>query len=312
MSRPLLPLSGFRAFEAAARHLSFARAADELRVTPAAISHQVRTLEDYLGVPLFRRSGRRVLLTEAGQILLPDLRRSFDLMEAAMGQVKRLAAGGILTVSMSPSFAAKWLMPRIEHFRARHPDIDLRIDADVRLVDFSANEVDIVIRYGPGSYPGLKSVLLFEEELFPVCSPRLLSGAVPLRGVADLRQHTLLHDETINFAGPIPSWRVWLQTIGLEQAVDLNRGLRFNSSVTATQAAVDGHGVLLGRSLIVADDLAAGRLVRPFAESCPAGFGYYLVYPPQVASRANVRAFVDWIIEEAAGKEARGARAEEA
>ncbi|MCW2241124.1 transcriptional regulator GcvA [Azospirillum canadense] len=302
MSRPLLPLGGFRAFEAAARHLSFARAAEELRVTPAAISHQVRTLEDYLGVALFRRSGRRVLLTEAGQIMLPDLRRSFDLMEAAMAQAKRLAAGGILTVSMSPSFAAKWLMPRIERFRARHPDIDLRIDADVRLVDFAANEVDIVIRYGPGRYPGLDSVLLFEEELFPVCSPRLLSGPTPLRSLADLKQQTLLHDETINYAGPIPSWRMWLQRVGLEQAVDLTRGLRFTATVTATQAAVDGHGVLLGRSLIVADDLAAGRLVRPFAESCPAGFGYYLVHPPQVAARANLRAFVDWIMEEARGR----------
>lgn len=298
MSRPLLPLNGFRAFESAARHLSFAKAAEELRVTPAAISHQVRVLEAYLGLKLFRRSKRRIFLTEAGQTLLPDLRDGFDKLEAGLARVKRLEEGGILTLSMSPSFAAKWLVPRLDRFRAEHPDIDIRIDADIRITDFATEDVDLAIRYGPGHYPGLETIPLFGEEFFPVCNPRLLSGESALRSPADLTRHTLLHDEVVNLAGKMPTWRTWLKAAGVA-GVDPERGLRFSSSVMATQAAIDGQGVLLGRSLIVADDLAAGRLVRPFELSCPFEFAYHLVHPPQAATRRKVTAFKDWILREA-------------
>lgn len=303
MLRPLLPLSGFRAFEAAARHLSFARAAEELRVTPAAVSHQVRALEDYLGLRLFRRTGRRVLLTEAGQILLPDLRAGFDRLEAALTGARRLrqAGGGVLTVTMSPAFAAKWLVPRLERFRVRHPEIDVRIHADVRLVDFAAEEVDLAIRYGPGAYPGLHATRLFpSEEVFPVCSPALASG---LRVPADLAGHHLLHDETETAAVSLPSWRMWLQAAGVDPAqagIDPDRGLRFSASAMATQAAIEGQGVLLGRGVIVAGDLAAGRLARPFVVSCPVPFGYHIVHPRHADARPAVAAFKAWLIEEAA------------
>jgi LysR family transcriptional regulator, glycine cleavage system transcriptional activator len=298
MSRPLLPLNGFRSFEAAARHLSFVKAAEELRVTPAAISYQIRVLEDYLDVKLFHRTKRRILLTEAGQKLLPDLQDGFDRLNAGLARVRRLTEGGVLTVSMSPSVASKWLVPRLENFRVLYPDIDIRINADVRLVDFSAEDVDLAIRYGPGDYPGLEVIPLFGEEFFPVCNPKLLSGENALRTPADVSRHTLLHDEVINFAGKLPNWRTWLQIAGIPD-VDPERGLRFSSSVVATQAAVEGQGVLLGRSLIVADDLSAGRLVRPFDISCPVKFAYYLIHPPQVAARRKVAMFKDWICREA-------------
>lgn len=308
MSRPLLPLNGFRAFEAAARHLSFAKAAEELRVTPAAVSHQVRTLEAYLGLRLFRRAARRVLLTEAGQMLLPDLRDGFERLEAAMARARRLggAGSGVLTITMSPAFAAKWLVPRLERFRERHPDIDVRIDADARLVDLAAEEVDLGIRYGPGEYPGLETTRLFAaEEVFPVCSPRLLEGPCPLRTPADLAGHTLLHDETATLAGSLPTWRMWLQAAGVDIAgigIDSERGLRFSASAMATQAAIEGQGVLLGRSVIVADDLAAGRLVRPFVASCPLRFGYHLVHPRHVATKRTVAVFKEWILQEAGAR----------
>jgi LysR family glycine cleavage system transcriptional activator len=227
------------------------------------------------------------------------VQRGLDLFEAGLTQIKRQKSGRVLTVSMSPSFATKWFVPRIETFRERHPDIVLRIDANARPVDFVTDDVDVAIRYGPGRYAGLFSTLLFEEELFPVCSPQLLERAEPLRDPADLARHTLLHHETANLAGPAPSWTAWFDCVGLQGTVPLDRGVRFTSSLTAVQAALNGQGVLLGRSLIVKDDLAAGRLVRPFPQSCPANFGYHLVYPAHFAGRTALQAFVSWITQEA-------------
>lgn len=295
--RRLPPLNALRAFEASARLLSFARAAEELGVTPPAISHQVRQLEDFLGVRLFRRMTRRIALTEEGSACLPLLTEAFEKMAEAVDLLRRREDAGALTVSVAPSFAAKWLVPHVESFQAAHPEIDLRISANMAPVDFRSEDVDVGIRFGRGGYPGLKSDLLFSEAIAPLCSPALLEGAHPLRGPADLAHHILLHDDSARPVGPTPDWRLWLRLAGCE-TVDAARGPRFSHADHALQAAMAGHGVLLGRLSLARDDLAAGRLVRPFGEEIPTEFGYYLVRPERGPDRPKVAAFRDWILAE--------------
>ena len=295
MSRPLLPLSGFRTFESAARHLSFARAADELRVTPAAVSHQVRTLEDYLGVRLFTRDRKRLTLTDAGAALLPDLRVAFDRMESALDRVRPDPRCQALSVTMPPTFATKWFVPRLDRFRAAHPDIELRIDVNDRLVGFDEAGIDVAIRYGMGRYDGLEVEKLCDERVFPVCSPRL---AARLTVPNDLAFAELLHvDGNARFDPSFPTWAAWLAAARVT-GVDADRGMRFTLSTPAIEAAIDGQGVLLARSLVVAEDLAAGRLVRPFDIELPAGPAYFLVYPKAALRRRNVGRLRDWMIAE--------------
>jgi LysR family glycine cleavage system transcriptional activator len=294
MSRRLPPLNGLRAFEAAARHLSFTRAADELNVTQTAISHQIRSLEERLGVRLFRRLPRGLVLTEEAQLYLPPIRDAFDQIAAATERLNREQTGGVLTVSMLPSFAARWLVPRLGRFHAAHPDIDLRITASVELVDFARDDVDVGIRRGRGDYPGLWVRRLFGESVYLVCTPALLEGPHGLRKPHDLRHHTLLHDDDTS------GWRLWLELAGVE-GVDAKRGPIFSDSGMLLQAAVEGHGVALGRSVLVSADLAAGRLVRPFDEvSMPFQFAYYFVCPHTHAERPKVVALRDWLLQEAA------------
>jgi LysR family glycine cleavage system transcriptional activator len=298
MARRLPPLNGLRAFEAAARHLSFTRAADELNVTQTAISHQIRGLEERLGVRLFRRLPRGLVLTEEAQLYLPPVRDAFDQIAAATERLNKEQTGGALTVSMLPSFAARWMVPRLGRFRAAHPDIDLRITASMELVDFARDDVDVAIRRGGGNYPGLWVLRLFGESVYPVCAPALRDGPHGLRRPEDLRHHTLLHDDDTS------GWRLWLETIGVE-GVDANRGPVFSDSGMLLQATVDGHGVALGRSVLVSADLAAERLVRPFEEiSMPFQFAYYFVCPHTHADRPKVVALRDWLLEEAAGEAA--------
>lgn len=295
MLRPQLPLSGFRSFESAARWQSFARAAEELCVTPAAISHQVRALEDYLGVKLFVRTGRTVHLTEAGRELLPELSAGFERMEAGLRRVRAARVEpGVVTVTMPPSFAAKWFVPRLEAIRAALPDVDVRVDTATRLVDFEADEIDLAIRYGLGGYEGAESVELFREEVFPVCAPVL---AKTLRRPDDLSGVLLIHDETTGKDPNFPDWRAWLAAAGAE-GVDHERGLRFRLSSMAVQAAIDGQGVVLGRRVLVADDLEAGRLERPFATALPAEPSYWLVMPIGPRS-AGAEALRGWLLREA-------------
>lgn len=295
MLRPLLPLSGFRSFESAARQQSFAKAAEELRVTPAAISHQVRALEAYLGVKLFVRTGRTVELTEAGRELLPDLSAGFERMEAGLRRVRAARTDtGVVTVTMPPSFAAKWFVPRLEALRAALPDVDVRIDTATRLVDFEADEVDLAIRYGLGGYEGVESVRLFREEVFPVCAPPL---AKALRRPDDLARVSLIHDETTGKDPNFPDWRAWLSAAGAP-AVDPDRGLRFRLSSMAVQAAIDGQGVTLGRRVLVADDLRAGRLVQPFTIMLPARPAYWLITPGSGRAHA-AGALRDWLTRQA-------------
>ena len=294
----LPPLNALRTFEAAARHLSFTRAAEELNVTQAAVSHQMKGLEDWLGLPLFQRLNRRLVLTPEGQQYLISVRVAFDELDAG---TQRLLDGDRqvgLTVSVIPSFAARWLVPRLGRFRKAHPRIDLRLAATLQTVDFARDNVDMSIRYGSGRYPDLHTTFLMQEEYFPVCSPTLLDGEHPLRGPADLAHHTLLHDE--HWPGePNPEWRDWLRAAAVA-GVRWDRGPVFQDASMMIQAAIAGQGVALGRTPLVADDLAAGRLVKPFGLALPAGYAYWIVCPKRAADKPKIQAFRDWLLIEAA------------
>jgi LysR family transcriptional regulator, glycine cleavage system transcriptional activator len=289
--RQLPPLSTLRSFEAAARLLSFSKAADELFVTHGAVSRAIKHLEDYLGVPLFQRTTRAVQLTQTGASFAASVRDALDRLAAATAQIADQKSLGVLSVSTLDSFAAKWLLPRLFRFRQKHPDIEVRLATSNRLADFVNDGIDIAIRYGQGRYPGLATELLMMEDLAPMCSPELLKGPHPLTCPEDLKHHTLIHDDFEI------DWSMWLISAGVE-GVDAHRGPRFQSSTLAVQAAIQGDGVVLGRSALVADDLRDGRLVKPFTLSLPSDLAYYAVYPTQSVERPKVRAFRDWLLEE--------------
>lgn len=301
MARQLPPLNALRAFEAAARHLSFAKAAEELHVTPAAVSQQVRALEDHFGVKLFRRLPRSVVITEAGQSGLIALREGFERLAEAAELFRMHDANATLVVSVVPTFAAKWLVPRLDRFQALHPEIEVRVDASDRLVDFEREDVDIGIRYGSGVYPGFVVHRLTHgtEVVFPVCSPRLLEGPHPLRRPDDLRWHTLIHTDWKGQEETWPNWRMWLLAAGVSD-IDATRGPRFNIGALAAQAAVEGQGVALCNEFLAAQELAEGRLVKPFALGVKAAthFAHYLVYPKAAAPKPKVAAFREWVLRE--------------
>ena len=295
VTRSLPPLNALRAFEAAARHLSFTRAAEELHVTQAAVSHQIRTLEEHLGLPLFRRLTRGLLLTDAGQTLFPPIRHAFDTLAGAVGTLKARDSAGSLTVTVLPSFAAKWLVPRMSRFQDHHPDIDLRIAAGERLVDFARDDVDLGIRFGNGEWPGVQVEQIADEDVTPVCSPTL---ARDLRRPSDLATAPLLYEDMLPL-GNFPTWATWFQAAGIG-GLEPARGPRFSHTHMMLQAAIDGHGVALGGTVLIADDLAAGRLVAPFDLAIASGYAYYLVCAPAAVGRSKVRAFRDWIMAETA------------
>ncbi len=299
MSRRLPPLNALRAFEAAARHLSFVKAASELHVTPAAIGHQVRQLEAILGTPLFRRVNRTLLLTDAGQACLPGIRDGFQRLSEAIDSIDAVGRAGVLTVSVAPSFAAKWLVPRLDRFQDAYPDLDVRVSASMQLVDFARDDVDVAIRYGSGQYPDLIVERLLPETVMPVCSPELMAGAQPLRSPGDIRFHTLLHDDSSEDDATCPDWRMWLKARKVD-GVDWARGPRFNQSSLVLEAAIRGRGVALAKAQLAADDLATGRLVRPFvADTVALGFAYFLVYPPNKSGQPKFALFRDWLYAEA-------------
>ena len=289
MRNRLPSLNGLRAFEAAARNLSFTRAAEELAVTQTAISHQIRRLEDQLGRKLFDRRGRALTLTRAGQDYVPAVRAAFDKLRGATDKLLRPDSARRLTVSTLPSLAAKWLVPRLPSFQEAHPEIDVRIATSVALVDFRRDDVDVAIRYGHGDWPGLRADWLMTEETFPVCGPALRDGETPLRQPADLARHTLLHMSVRD------DWHQWLTAAGVD-GVDVTRGHTFDTHVAMLQAAIDGLGVALGRAPFVEADLAAGRLVAPFQVTLPADAGFYVVSPTATADRPPVPAFRDWLL----------------
>ncbi len=295
MSRRLPPLNALRAFEAAARHLSFTKAARELNVTQAAISHQVKALEESLGIVLFKRMNRALLLTEPGQAYLPALREAFDLMDAATRGLQDRGMEGALKVTALPSFASKWLLPRLHRFRERYPDIDVLVSAKDTLVDFATDDVDMGIRYGMGSYDGLICDFLLPDSYVPLCSPKLLTGENPLRRPSDLRHYPLLHDDV----DPGFGWSGWLQRAG---ALDVNprRGPGFSDSSMVIAAAIAGQGVCLGRLSLAVDDIRAGRLVMPFGPIMKSKYSNYVVVPKARAAWPKVAAFRQWLLEEAA------------
>jgi LysR family transcriptional regulator, glycine cleavage system transcriptional activator len=293
MSTRLPPLNALRTFEAAARLLSFTRAAEELFVTQAAVSHQIKTLEEHLGVPLFRRLNRRLILTDEGQLLLPAVRQAFDALTAGVERVHQQCCRGALTISTTPSFAANWLAPRLGRFQALWPDFEISLSATPRLVDLVREGVDCGVRYGFGDWPGLRADRLFGHELVPVCSPVLVAGEKPLGRPEDLRHHTLLH-----VLSDMDDWRLWLRAAGISD-IDPVRGLKFDTGPLALAAAIAGAGVAITHRRLVADDLAAGRLVELFDLELPIESAYYFIAPEGTADLPKVALFRDWILAEA-------------
>jgi LysR family transcriptional regulator, glycine cleavage system transcriptional activator len=298
MVRRLPPLNAVRAFEAAARHGGFAPAAAELNVTPAAISQQVKALEETLGLKLFRRLARGLVLTDAGRAYLPGLSDGLDLVAQATTQIRGRTSSGLVTISVLPALAAGWLVPRLARFRQLHPGVDIAVRAERRLVDFAREDVDLAIRFGRGNFKDFVAHHLMDETVFAVASPRLLHGAVPLSEFADLRRHVLLHDVDAHPQQPWMSWRAWFAREGLAES-DAARGLFFNDSLVLLAAAVAGQGVALGRGPHLGEHLAAGRLVRLFEKTWRAEWSYYVVAPPSHAARPPVRHFIDWLRHEA-------------
>jgi len=297
----LPPLNAIRAFAASARHLSFSKAATELFVTPAAVSQQVKLLEDHLGTRLFRRTGKALVLTNAGQAVLPGLLEGFAAIAGALARLKPGEGAGPLTVSVAPSFAAKWLIPRLESFQNLHPEIDVRVSASMHLVDFETEEVDCAIRYGIGGYPDLVVEKLLSESVTPVISPDLLSRHGPIVEPAQLAGLTLLHDDSPDQDPSCPTWAMWLKAAGVE-GIDTARGLHFNQASLVLEAAAAGRGVALAKSRLAAEDLSTGRLVQIFDASQPVDFAYYFVAPPARAAHAKVNAFKVWLRQQVDGQ----------
>lgn len=299
MTRRLPPLTALRAFEAVARHLSMARAAAELHVTPAAVSQQIKQLEEQLGQALFRR-GKPLALSEAAAAALPLLSDAFDRLERATALL-RSGADGPLVVSTPPAFAARWLVPRLEHFQARHPEIELRLLATRRLVDFDLEDVDCAIRFGSGNYPGLHVERLMPETIIPVAAPALAAG---IKNVADLLHRPLLNDDWHTGQRVFPDWETWFESQGIEPDGPL-RIQRFGETNLTIQAAVSGLGVALVWHSLVADDLRNGRLVQLFDHAISTPMAYHLVVPQKLAGLAKVMAFRAWLLETAGGSAAR-------
>ncbi len=318
MNRPngrLPPLNALRAFEAAARHLSFKNAALELHVTAGAVSHQVKLLEDHLGVALFRRLTRALELTAEAQAMLPKVREGLDSLAAAVERIRGREEACALTVMAPPNFAARWLVPRLARFTSAHPHVELHIASRPAMIDgrqegsvmpvFDAREDTpvLMVRFGSGHYPGFQVDEVFSALYLPVCSPRLLKGKHALKTPADLRFHTLLHDETVWMEGARPSWGDWLEKAGV-QNVDASRGPRFSDASLALEAAIEGMGVVLAMRPLVSAEVEAGRLAIPFDIPAPTRFAFYLVTPEASLNNRSVTAFREWLLAESAAERA--------
>ncbi|AXJ04824.1 transcriptional regulator [Pseudomonas fluorescens] len=289
---PRLPsLNGLRAFECAARHMSFTRAAEELNVTQTAISHQIRRLEDELGVRLFMRLKDGLALTDEGNAYLPGIRSAFLELRYSTEKLLESSNNSVLTISTLVSVASKWLLPRLPSFREAHPQIDVRISASTELVDFRKGGIDAAIRYGDGNWPGLRADWLMSDEIFPVCSPRLLTSDKPLKTPADLTHHPLLHVSGLT----ANDWNDWLHAAGQPPLKAKGSRLTFDLAMMAVQSAIDGQGVCIGRSTYVDDDLRAGRLVAPFDLRLKSDSGFYLVTPHDQAESKKIVAFRGWL-----------------
>ncbi len=294
LKRRLPPLNALRAFEAAARHLSFTKAADELNVTQAAVSHQIKGLEDWLGTALFRRLNRSLLLTDQGQVLLPAATEAFDRLASGVAMVRRRDQEGVLSVTTLDSFASAWLVPRLGKFRQRHPDVDVRVTVSDQVMDLGAEGLDVGIRYGLGDWTGVEATKLLDETLFPVAAPDF-AGRHQLRTPEDLGRVTLLHDDM-----PL-DWEDWFRAAGCDEAFS-KRGPGFTHSNLVLISARAGEGVALGRSVLVDEDLRAGRLVRICGCAMNAPQAYYIITPKGSPESTKVKAFKKWLLSEAGPK----------
>jgi LysR family glycine cleavage system transcriptional activator len=294
-------LNALKAFEASARHKSFSAAGDELNVSSAAVGQLVRSLEEWLEVPLFTRtaSGRqRLIPTEAALAALPDIRAGFDRLSLGIAKLKEASSQNSLRLTVSPAFAAKWLLPRIESFSVQDPDTDLLLDTNQRVVDFVAQHIDLGVRYGTGNWPGLVSEKLMEEAVFPVCSPSLLSQ-LSIKAPADLLNYPLIHDITGDGNPGYVTWESWFERAGVSNAA-VERGHRINNSAAVLQAAVDGQGIALARSVMACDDVKSGRLVRLLPNvTVLSPLSYYAVYREECSSKPRLMSFLAWLREEA-------------
>lgn len=289
MNKRLPPLNGLKVFEAAARHLSFTRAAEELFVTQAAVSHQVKGLEEFLGVKLFRRRNRVLLLTEEGQSYYLDIKDIFSNIHDATERLLARTEKGVITVAVPTTFAVQWLVPRISRFTADHPDIDVRITAVDFDEKFLTEEIDVAVYYGKGRWSGVESYKLHTEYLTPVCSPNLMQGEHPIHTHADLKHHNLLHD------GSRQAWKSWVKTFSVS-GVNVNQGPIFSHSMLVMQAAVLGQGVALAHSVLARPEIEAGRLVKPLAERKVSSSAYYLICDEAQSEQGKIRAFIDWML----------------
>lgn len=298
----LIHMNALRALEASARHRSFSAAAKELNVTPAAVGQLVRALENWVGEDLFYRknSGKfRLVPTKTAELALPEIRDGLEKLLLGLEKLKEKPDSNILTVTVSPAFAAKWLLPRIEKFQNMWPDIDVRLDISTNSLDFALREIDIGVRYGSGDWSGLIAEKFMEEEIYPICSPKLLQKRMPL----DLSHETLIHDRSMEYHNGYTSWELWLEKAGFTN-VDTSRGMQINNSAAVIQSVINGHGIALARSVMAHDDLAAGRLVRLFPDvQFMSKLSYYIVYRAECASMSKQKAFRHWLFEEVSKSE---------
>lgn len=292
MPRRLPSLNALKAFEATARQESFTRAAHELCVTQGAVSQQVKGLEEELGVRLFHRERQRLVITDAGRAYLEVVRDAFDRLALGTERLLQRHESGILTITTSPNFAAKWLVHRLRRFSEAHPHIDLRVSASLQHVDFAREDIDLALRHGDGQWPGLHATRVCSEELFPVCSPKLLSGRGALRSQRDIRHHTLLHTNSTS------DWEKWLSVAGVDSS-GFKHGTVFNQASMAIDAAVDGQGIALARTALASCDLISGRLVRPFTQALEAPYAYWIVCPKSAAELPKISTFRKWVLKEA-------------
>ncbi|OMH30075.1 transcriptional regulator GcvA [Motiliproteus sp. MSK22-1] len=290
--RRLPPLNALRSFEAAARHGSFNQAAEELFVTPSAISHQIKSLEEFLDLKLFQRNKRRVDLTAAGEKYLPSIQNALDEIDSATRRLVANPNSGAITLSVAPAFLTRWLMPRLTHFQEQYPDVELRLSASMGSVDFGHTDIDMAVQFGTGNWRGVDADFLLGMSVVPVCSPRLLNGRHPLKTVDDLRFQTLIQVST-----RLDEWRAWLRSAGIDE-VGFGKELRFSSTSLATGAAVEGLGIALADRHLVSKELRSGALVVPFDIALDTHSAFYLVKPDNRPLNASMSIFRDWILKE--------------
>ncbi|MEH6596441.1 MAG: transcriptional regulator GcvA [Colwellia polaris] len=296
MANRLPPLNAIRAFEASARQLSFTKAAEELFVTQAAISHQIKALEDNLGIKLFMRKNRSLLLTEEGQSYYLDIKDVFNALHDATERLLARGEKGAITVSLQPSFAIQWLVPRLNTFNLLHPDIDVRIKAVDQPENSLTEDVDLAIYYGRGRWKGIHAEQLHTEYLIPVCSPLLLDGKKPLNSIEDLANHTLLHDTSRR------DWKRWFKHVNVKGG-NVNHGPIFSHSAMVLQAAIHGQGVALAHSVLAKPDIDSGRLVCPFKEVLISKNSYYIVCREQQLELGKITAFREWVLQTVADEQ---------